>query len=403
MFRYVIITAHQGPFFYSKNNVIIKPVKYFMVNYMSNPAKTIEELSLKVAELEKILDLNFKRTLIETNKTLQSASDFWNDQEKAVEIGQQTENLLAQVAPFDKMKKDLKDTADLLVMAEQEKNTDFLLELDSKILELQTEFADLEFFSLLSGDYDNGPAILSIHAGTGGVDAQDFAQMLERMYLRFCESNKFKVEILEHTVANEAGIKSMMMRISGPFAYGYLQSENGVHRLVRISPFDGESLRQTSFALVEVIPELPDSAGITVRDEDLRIDLFRASGPGGQNVNKTESAIRITHIPSGIIVACQTERSQHQNREIAMKILYAKLYQLALDDRAGEVKKIKGAVQTAAWGRQIRSYVMQPYQMVKDHRTEYETSDVSGVFDGNLKSFMEAYLRLKKSLEKNQL
>jgi peptide chain release factor 2 len=220
------------------------------------------------------------------------------------------------------------------------------------------------------------------------------------MYLRFCESSNFKVEILEHTMANEAGIKSMMMRISGPFAYGYLQSENGVHRLVRISPFDGESLRQTSFALVEVIPELPDSAGITVNDEDLRVDVFRSSGPGGQNVNKTESAIRITHIPSGIVVACQTERSQHQNREIAMKILYAKLYQLALEERAGEVKNIKGTVQMAAWGRQIRSYVLQPYQMVKDHRTDYETSDVAGVLDGDLKNFMEAYLRFKKNQEK---
>ena len=285
-------------------------------------------------------------------------------------------------------------------MAEQEKAAEFLIELDNKITELEAEFKDLEFYSLLSGPYDDGPAILSIHAGTGGVDAQDFAQMLERMYLRFCETNNFKVEILEHTTANEAGIKSMMMRISGSFAYGYLQSENGVHRLVRISPFDGESLRQTSFALVEVIPELPDSAGITVRDEDLRVDVFRSSGPGGQNVNKTESAIRITHIPSGIVVACQTERSQHQNREIAMKILYAKLYQLALEERSGEVKKIKGTVQMAAWGRQIRSYVLQPYQMVKDHRTEYETSNVSAVFDGDLKAFMEAYLRLKKGQEK---
>ena len=367
---------------------------------MENPQKIISELSDKLQELEVILDLAGKRLLINKYKEQQTAPDFWNDQEKAVEVGQETERLLVLVAPFDKMKKDLKDTSDLLVMAEQEKADELLLEIDKKIEELQAEFKDLEFYSLLSGPYDDGPAILSIHAGTGGVDAQDFAQMLERMYLRFCESSNFKVEILEHTIGNEAGIKSMMMRISGVFAYGYLQSENGVHRLVRISPFDGESLRQTSFALVEVIPELPDSAGIVVRDEDLRVDVFRSSGPGGQNVNKTESAIRITHIPSGIVVACQTERSQHQNREIAMKILYAKLYQLALEERSGEVKKIKGTVQMAAWGRQIRSYVLQPYQMVKDHRTEYETSNVSAVFDGDLKAFMEAYLRLKKSQEK---
>jgi len=367
---------------------------------MDNPNKIIKELADKLAELEQILDLPAKRQLIEANKALQAAPDFWKDQEKAVEIGQANERLIVQVAPFDKMKKDLADTSDLLVMAEAEKAEEFLAELDTKIAELEAEFKDLEFYSLLSGPHDNGPAIMSIHAGTGGVDAQDFAQMLERMYLRFCESSNFKVEILEHTMANEAGIKSMMMRISGPFAYGYLQSENGVHRLVRISPFDGESLRQTSFALVEVIPELPDSAGIVVDDEDLRVDVFRSSGPGGQNVNKTESAIRITHIPSGIVVACQTERSQHQNREIAMKILYAKLYQLALEERAGEVKNIKGTVQMAAWGRQIRSYVLQPYQMVKDHRTDYETSDVAGVLDGDLKNFMEAYLRFKKNQEK---
>jgi peptide chain release factor 2 len=367
---------------------------------MDNPQKIIEELKTKLADLEAVLKLSTKRELIIKNKAEQSTPDFWNDREKAVAIGQETERLSSEVAPFDKMNLDLKETEDILSLAEQEKEEDLLVELDNKIAELQAEFANLEFYSLLSGEYDNGPAILSIHAGTGGVDAQDFAQMLERMYLRFIEKQNWQVEILEHTIANEAGIKSMMMRVSGAFAYGFLQSENGVHRLVRISPFDGESLRQTSFALVEVIPELPDSAGITVRDEDLRVDLFRSSGPGGQNVNKTESAIRITHLPTGIVVSCQTERSQHQNREIAMKILYAKLYQLALEERSGEMQKIKGATQMAAWGRQIRSYVMQPYQMVKDHRTDYETSDVSGVFDGELKPFMEEYLRFKKGKEK---
>lgn len=367
---------------------------------MSEKSKIIEDLSVKLAELETVLDLPAKRLLIDKNKALQAKPDFWNDQEKAIEIGQETERLAAEIEPFDKMAKDLNDTLDLLALAESEKETELLLELDKKIAELQVKFKKLEFYSLFSGPYDNGPAIMSIHAGTGGVDAQDFAQMLERMYLRFCEASGFKVEILERTMANEAGIKSMLMRISGPFAYGYLQSENGVHRLVRISPFDGESLRQTSFALVEVLPELPDSAGIMVRDEDLKVDVYRSSGPGGQNVNKTESAIRITHIPSGIVVACQTERSQHQNREIAMKILYAKLYQLALEERSGQLQKIKGATQMAAWGRQIRSYVLQPYQMVKDHRTDYETSNVSAVFDGDLKPFMEEYLRFKKEQEK---
>lgn len=366
---------------------------------MSAQSKIIEELKTKLSELEIILKLSEKRALIIKNKDLQSAPDFWNDQEQAVLIGQETERLNVEVAPFDQMKIDLKETEDILALAEQEKEEELLTELDNKILELQAKFKDLEFYSLLSGPYDNGPAIVSIHAGTGGVDAQDFALMLERMYLRFAEKQNFTVEILERTIANEAGIKSMLMRISGAFAYGYLQSENGVHRLVRISPFDGESLRQTSFALVEVIPELPEGEGITIRDEDLKVDVYRSSGPGGQNVNKTESAIRITHLPSGIVVACQTERSQHQNREIAMRVLSGKLYQLALAERAGDIKKIKGTVQMAAWGRQIRSYVLQPYQMVKDHRTDHETSDVNSVFDGELKAFMEEYLRFKKEKE----
>lgn len=367
---------------------------------MDNPQKTIEDLRTKLEDLEKILDLDSKRELILKNKELQSDPDFWNDREKAVIVGQETERLVNMVAPFDKMANDLKETEDILELAEKENEEELLSELEDKIQELEAELKDLEFYSLLSGQYDNGPAIISIHAGTGGVDAQDFAQMLERMYLRFFEKQNWQVEILERTVANEAGIKSVLMRVSGSFAYGYLQSENGVHRLVRISPFDAESLRQTSFALVEVIPELPEGEGMTIRDEDLKVDVYRSSGPGGQNVNKTESAIRITHIPTGIVVACQTERSQHQNREIAMRILSAKLYQLALAEREGEVQKLKGSVQMAAWGRQIRSYVLQPYQMVKDHRTDYETSDVNGVFDGELKSFMEEYLRFKKEQEK---
>jgi len=367
---------------------------------MDNPQKIIEELETKLQELESVLDLISKRALIEKYRKQQAEPDFWNDREKAVIVCQETERLVNVIAPFDKMRNDLEETKGFLSLAEQEKEAELITELETKITELQVEFKDLEFYSLLSGEYDNGPAILSIHSGTGGVDAQDFTQMLERMYLRFFEKQGWQVEVLERTIANEAGIKSVLMRISGAFAYGFLQSENGVHRLVRISPFDGESLRQTSFALVEVIPELPEGEGVEIKDEDLRVDVYRSSGPGGQNVNKTESAIRITHLPTGTVVTCQTERSQHQNREIAMRILSAKLYQLALAERAGEVQKIKGVVQMAAWGRQIRSYVLQPYQMVKDHRTEHETSDVSAVFDGELKPFMEDYLRFKKGQEK---
>jgi len=251
----------------------------------------------------------------------------------------------------------------------------------------------LEFYSLMYGPYDEADAYISIHAGTGGVDAQDFALMLERMYLRFWETAGFKVELVDRIIANEAGIKSALYKISGPYVYGYFRSEHGVHRLVRISPFDGESLRQTSFALVEVTPELPAESLPPLKDEDLKIDLFRASGPGGQNVNKTESAVRITHLPTGLVVACQNERSQHQNKATALSILQAKLHQLSISERAEEIEEIKGGVVTASWGRQIRSYVLQPYQMIKDHRSNYSTSDVNAIFDGDLKPFMEAYLR----------
>jgi peptide chain release factor 2 len=240
--------------------------------------------------------------------------------------------------------------------------------------------------------------LLAIHAGTGGVDAQDWAQMLERMYLRFFERQDWKAEILDHTYGNEAGIKSVMIRVAGPWAYGYLKSENGVHRLLRNSPFDADGLRHTSFALVEVIPEIKDNDAIVIKDEDLRIDVFRSSGPGGQSVNTTDSAVRIVHLSTGLTVSCQSERSQHQNKENALKILRTKLYQLALEEKETEERKLKGEVQKAEWGRQIRSYFLYGNRLVKDHRTNYETSDVDGILDGDLEQFMEAYLRwLKKN------
>lgn len=367
---------------------------------MDNLNKRIKELLIKLQELELILDLKGKQFLIDDYKTQQSDPNFWNDSDQAIIVGQELERLLGIVNPFFEIYKDLQEINDFLDLADKDADAELIVDLEEKITGLELKFQNLEFYSLLSGQYDDRPAILSVHAGTGGVDAQDFAQMLERMYLRFCENNNFKVEIIDRTVANEAGIKSAMFRIIGSFAYGYLQSENGVHRLVRISPFDGESLRQTSFALVEVLPELPDNDKVEIRSEDLKIDLYRASGPGGQNVNKTESAVRITHLPTGIVASCQTERSQHQNKELAMKVVYAKLNQLALAEKEDDLQKIKGKTQIAAWGRQIRSYVLQPYQMVKDHRTNYETSNVVAVFDGDLKMFMEEYLRFKKNKEK---
>lgn len=251
----------------------------------------------------------------------------------------------------------------------------------------------MEFFVLFNSKYDIYNAIVSIHAGTGGTDAQDWAQILERMYLRFVEKKNWQAEILDRSMGNEAGIKNVVIKISGRYAYGYLQSEGGVHRLVRISPFDAEAMRHTSFALVEVIPELPDTEDIKIIDEDLKIDLYRSSGPGGQNVNKTETAVRITHKPSGLVVACQSERSQLKNKENALKILRSKLFKLQEEAKEKEEKKLKGDIKRAEWGKQIRSYVMQPYQLVKDHRTNYEESDINNVLDGGIDKFIESYLR----------
>ncbi len=360
----------------------------------------LQELDKQAHSLAKILHLAAKRKKVKELQSLQQSPDFWQDQSRAVQVSQELEELQKQIAPFDALQQDLSATQELAQLALIDNDEDLIKELTQRTEQLAQELQSLEFYSLLSGPYDEANAILSIHAGTGGVDAQDFAQMLERMYLRFCEAQNFKAEIVERTLGNEAGIKSVMLKIKGAYAYGYFKSEHGAHRLVRISPFDGESLRQTSFALVEVTPEFNDDVAVEIKDEDLKIDLFRSSGPGGQNVNKTESAVRLTHLPTGLVVACQSERSQHQNKANALSILKAKLYQRALQERAGELQEIKGEVTTASWGRQIRSYVLQPYQMVKDHRTDYETTDVSGVLDGALKPFMEAYLRQLIAQEK---
>ncbi|MCX7856252.1 MAG: peptide chain release factor 2, partial [Anaerolineae bacterium] len=268
-----------------------------------------------------------------------------------------------------------------------------LPELEAEVARLEEEYARAEFRLLLSGPHDKGDALLAIHAGAGGTDSQDWAAMLLRMYLRWCERRGFKVECLDQTDGEEAGIKSVLLSVRGLYAYGYLRAERGVHRLVRLSPFDAAHRRHTSFALVEVWPDIGDEIEIDIRPEDLEIETFRASSAGGQHVQKNETAVRIRHIPSGLIVSCQNERSLTQNKENALRVLKARLYEIEEEKRREQVAALKGEHRDAAWGNQIRSYVLHPYQMVKDHRTEHETGNTQAVLDGDIDAFIEAYLR----------
>jgi len=278
-----------------------------------------------------------------------------------------------------------------LVMAEEELSLED--EIRSELNELVAQFEEIEFNLVLSGEYEKRNAILAVHAGAGGTDAQDWAQMLLRMYLRWAERYGYRSAVLEVSPGEEAGVKSVLIEVIGDYAYGYLKAERGVHRLVRISPFDASHSRHTSFALVEVMPEAERDVDVSLDPDDLRTDFFKASGPGGQHVQKTSTAVRITHLPTGLVVTCQKERSQFQNRETALKVLRSRLLELELAKRAEEGARLKGEHVAAGWGNQIRSYVLHPYKMVRDHRTEYETSDPGAVLDGDLEPFIKAYLK----------
>ncbi len=316
---------------------------------------------------------------------------FWENQELAQDLVARKKKAQAAVDPLDEAQKLLDDGLVTLELAAEEPES-FAADLRRISDKIDQVLERVEFQLMLGGEHDDRNAIVTLQSGAGGVDASDWAEMLLKMYVRWAEQMEFEVEELDHQAAEEAGIKSAVFLVKGPYAYGHLKAEQGVHRLVRISPFDGNARRQTSFASVEVLPEFDDDVAVEILDKDLRVDTFRASGAGGQHVNKTESAIRITHLPSGIVVSCQNERSQHKNRATAMKMLKSKLHQLELAKREEELAKFydRGSI---SWGNQIRSYVLQPYQMVKDLRTGHETSNVQAVLGGEVTPFIEAYLR----------
>jgi len=320
-----------------------------------------------------------------------SQPDFWSDTKKAKAVSQQAEEMRNEIKAWTDLRKYLEDLSQFAQEAKAE--ADLQAEIEKKYLELKQRFEKLEFQVLLSDKYDEKNAIFAVHAGTGGVDAQDWAEMLLRMFLRYCEKKAWSVKVVDETRGQEAGVKSATVIVQGRYVYGYLKSEAGVHRLVRISPYDAEKMRHTSFALVEVLPEFDEVEEAPIDEKDLRIDTFLSSGHGGQSVQTTYSAVRIVHLPTNIVVTCQNERSQKQNKETAMKILRAKLHQISFNKLQAEKQELRGAYSEAAWGNQIRSYVLQPYKLVKDHRTEVESHQPDEVLNGNLDKFVEGYLR----------
>jgi peptide chain release factor 2 len=332
---------------------------------------------IQLAELEK-----------EINRT-----DFWDDPSHAQKVSKEAAGLRELVEDWRWFEQRIKDAAELVGLNDESLRP----ELEAEVSSMEVEMEKRSFAAMLSGLYDADDALLAIHAGAGGTDSQDWASMLMRMYLRWAEQQGYKTDIWDMTEGEEAGIKSTTIAVNGKYAFGYLRSEKGVHRLVRLSPFDSAHRRHTSFALVEVLPQIAfDSPEVQIDPTDLRVDVFRSSGAGGQNVQKNATAIRITHIPTGIVVTCQNERSQTQNREFALRILRARLLEIKKAEKDEEIAVLRGEYTKAEWGSQIRSYVLHPYQMVKDHRTEYETGNTQAVLDGDLRDFMEAYLRMSK-------
>lgn len=326
-----------------------------------------------------------------------SKQDFWNDNEAAQKVLQENKSLKEIVEEYEKLKEALEEIEILIEIGLEENDDSMEKEIENSISKLEKDIDNMRIKTLLSGEYDKNNAILSINAGTGGLDAQDWAQMLLRMYIRWGEGKGYKVKLLDIISDPEAGIKSATILIEGLNAYGYLKSEKGVHRMVRISPFDPSGKRHTSFASIDITPELDDSIEVEINPSDLKIDTYRASGAGGQHVNTTDSAVRITHIPTGVVVQCQNERSQHMNKDRAMRMLMAKLIELKELEQKEKIEDLQGKYSQITWGSQIRSYVFQPYKLVKDHRTNAEIGNVDSVMDGNIDLFINEYLKMNKA------
>ncbi|WP_420908209.1 peptide chain release factor 2 [Macrococcus armenti] len=354
----------------------------------------IESLTDKINSFRGLFDLDDKETNIQEYEEMMADPDFWNDGEKAQDIINKNNALKSVVQDFKLLEETLENCEVLFEMYKEEQDADTHEELVNQLNTLSSSVNDFELKMLLSGEFDANNAILELHPGAGGTESQDWGEMLLRMYQRFADKKGFKVETLDYLPGDEAGIKSVTLLIKGYNAYGYLKAEKGVHRLVRISPFDSSGRRHTSFVSCDVTPEFDnDNIEIEVNNEDIKVDTYRASGAGGQHVNTTDSAVRITHQPTGIVVTCQNERSQIKNREQAMKMLKAKLYQRKIEEQEAELAAIRGEQKEIGWGSQIRSYVFHPYSMVKDHRTNAETGNTGAVMDGDLDLFIDAYLK----------
>lgn len=365
-----------------------------------------EELRLRLLDSEKPIE-NLKEALaidslkaeVEVLEKESAAPDFWDDMENSQKVMQKIGSLKAKVTGYESLRSDYEDALVMIELADEEGDLSLLDDCTASVKDIETCVEDMTLSTLLSGEFDGKNALLTFHAGAGGTEAQDWAEMLFRMYNRWGERHGYKVSTLDYLDGDVAGIKSATILVEGENAYGYLKGEMGIHRLVRVSPFDSSGRRHTSFASVEVMPEIDDDVNVEIREEDIKMDVYRASGAGGQKVNKTSSAVRLTHIPTGIVVSCQIERSQHQNREVAMRMLKSKLVEIKERENLERIEDIKGDQKEIAWGSQIRSYVFMPYTLAKDHRTGFEMGNITAVMDGDIDGFINAYLKQKSAQE----